>query len=66
VQSGQKLRVRGRGLEMSNGRRGDLIVVVDIWIPQVLDEDAKRLIREFGERVPAPARGPGERATVQR
>ncbi len=66
VQSGQKLRVRGHGLEMANGRRGDLIVVADIWIPQAVDEDAKRLIREFGERTPAPARRRTGRATVPR
>ena len=66
VQAGQRLRVRGKGLEMANGRRGDLFVVVDIWIPAVFDEDAKRLIREFGERTSGPVRSPDERATVQR
>ncbi len=66
VQPGRRLRVRGKGLEMSNGRRGDLFVVVDIRIPQVYDEDAKRLIREFGERTSGPDRGSVERATVQR
>ena len=52
----QQLRLRGHGLEMQNGRRGDLIFVVELWLPETLDEDAKRLIREFGERTPAPAR----------
>ena len=65
TQGGQRLRVRGKGLEMPNGRRGDLIVVVDIWIPEVFDEDARRLIREFGERTAGPGRLSGERATVQ-
>ena len=66
VQGGQRLRVRGRGLEMGNGRRGDLLVVVEIWIPEVRDEDAKRLIREFGERTSRPGPRDAQRATVQR
>jgi molecular chaperone DnaJ len=66
VRNGQELRVRGEGLEMANGRRGDLLATVEIWIPDVVDEDAKRLLREFGERTAKPARTPSERATVQR
>ncbi len=66
VRNGRRLRLRGQGLEMPNGRRGDLLAVVEIWIPEVVDEDAKQLIREFGERTSKPARTPTERATVQR
>jgi molecular chaperone DnaJ len=66
VRPGQKLRVRGKGLEMANGLRGDLILQVEVWLPDVVDEDAKRLIREFGERTPTPDRPATRRATVQR
>ncbi len=66
TRGGARLRVRGRGLEMANGRRGDLIVVVDLWLPDVVDEDVRGLIREFGERTGGPVRGRNERATVQR
>ena len=66
TQNGTELRLRGQGLEMDDGRRGDLLAVVEVWVPPFVDEDAKRLIREFGERTPAPPRSPSERATVQR
>ena len=66
TRGGARLRVRGRGLEMANGRRGDLIAVVDLWLPDVVDEDVRGLIRAFGERTGGPDRGRNERATVQR
>jgi len=66
TRGGARLRVRGRGLEMANGQRGDLIAVVDLWLPDVVDEDVRGLIREFGERTGGPVRGRNERATVQR
>ncbi len=66
TRNGQKLRVRGHGLEMPNGRRGDLILKVDLWTPETVDEDAKRLIREFGERTLQPPRARNTRDTVRR
>lgn len=66
ARAGQRLRLRGKGLEMPNGLYGDLVVELEVWLPEVVDEDAKRLIREFGERTSKPVRGDGERATVQR
>jgi molecular chaperone DnaJ len=66
ARAGQRLRLRGAGLEMANGLHGDLIVELEIWLPEVVDEDAKQLIREFGERTAKPARPVGRRATVQR
>jgi len=62
---GMRLRVRDKGLEMANGTRGDLLLDVEIWLPEVVDEDSKKLIREFGERTSTPARRPPGRATVQ-
>lgn len=65
MHGGEELRVRGRGLEMADGRRGDLLVKLEIWVPDVVDEDTKRLIREFGERTTGPARPSTTHATVQ-
>ena len=64
TRGGDRLRVRGRGLEMTNGQCGALIVVIDLWLPDNLDEDARRLIREFGNRTGEPIRNQNERATV--
>ncbi len=66
TRNGQELRLRGHGLEMPNGRRGDLFLKVELWTPESVDEDAKRLIREFGERTLQPPRPRNTRDTVRR
>jgi len=43
TQNGQKLRVRGRGLPLPNGARGDLIVVARIAVPAKVAEAEKKL-----------------------
>ncbi len=43
TQSGQKLRVRGRGLPARNGPRGDLMVVVQIAVPARISDAEKKL-----------------------
>jgi curved DNA-binding protein len=43
TQSGQKLRVRGRGLPQLGGARGDLIVVTRIAVPTKITEAEKKL-----------------------
>jgi molecular chaperone DnaJ len=49
TQSGQRLRVRGRGApDPRSDRRGDLIVEVRLVLPRLLDERSKELLREFG------------------
>jgi molecular chaperone DnaJ len=49
TQSGQRFRVRERGVPSSrDGRRGDLVVEVHLVLPRVLDERSKDLLREFG------------------
>lgn len=49
TQSGQRLRLRGRGAASArDGRRGDLVVSVRLMLPAVLDERSKELLREFG------------------
>lgn len=49
TQSGQRFRVRDRGVpSMRDGRRGDLVVEARLVLPRVLDERSKELLREFG------------------
>ena len=43
TQSGQKLRVRGRGLPQRDGTRGDLIVVTKIVVPPKISDAEKKL-----------------------
>jgi molecular chaperone DnaJ len=49
TQSGQRFRLRGRGVPSPrDGRRGDLVVEVKLMLPRLLDERSKELLREFG------------------
>ena len=48
TQSGQRFRVRERGMPSRDGRRGDLVVEVKLVLPKLLDERSKELLREFG------------------
>ena len=49
TQSGQRFRVRERGVPSArDGRRGDLVVEVRLTLPKLLDERSKELLREFG------------------
>ena len=64
TQSGQRFRLRERGVPSPRGRdRGDLVVEVRLMLPHVLDERSKELLREFGrlngESVRADAFGTG-------
>jgi molecular chaperone DnaJ len=50
TQSGQRFRVRERGVPSArDGRRGDLVVEVNLVLPKLLDERSKELLREFGK-----------------
>jgi molecular chaperone DnaJ len=49
TQSGQRFRLRERGMPSPRGgRRGDLVVEVRLMLPRVIDERSKELLREFG------------------
>lgn len=48
TQSGQRLRIPGRGAPTTAGGRGDLIVEVRLVVPRAVDERSKELMREFG------------------
>ena len=50
TQSGQRFRLRERGLPSSRGDgRGDLVAEVRVMLPPVLDERSKTILREFGD-----------------
>jgi DnaJ-class molecular chaperone len=49
--SGQKLRLRGQGIPGPGGKtHGDLFVVLKIVAPKSVDDESRRLIREFEDR----------------
>jgi len=51
TQSGQKLRMRERGVEsaVNAGQRGDEIVTVEVVVPQLNDERSREIMREFAK-----------------
>lgn len=46
--SGKRFRVRGQGIE-KDGKRGDLLVDVQITVPERLNEAQEKLMREFAD-----------------
>jgi curved DNA-binding protein len=55
--SGQRLRLRGQGVPATGKHSaGDLFVVPKVVVPKILDDDSRRLIREFTDRNPANPR----------
>jgi len=60
TQSGQKLRMRERGVPSAanEGVRGDQIVTVDIVVPLLKDERSKEILREFARLNPEDPRTP--------
>lgn len=58
TQSGQKLRMREKGIPSATreGSRGDEIVTVEIVVPALKDERSKEILREFGKLNPEDPR----------
>jgi DnaJ-class molecular chaperone len=57
TQSGQRFRLRERGVPSARGGpRGDLVVEVRLVLPRGLDERSKELMREFGRLNPENVR----------
>ena len=54
TQSGQKLRMRERGVESAQhaGQRGDQIVTVNVVVPHLNDERSREIMRELGRLNP--------------
>ena len=48
IQSGRVLRMRGRGLpEVGGGRRGDQLVLVQVWTPQALSDEHRTVLESM-------------------
>lgn len=58
TQSGQKLRMRERGVENAQrqGQRGDQIVTVDVAVPHLQDERSREIMRELARLNPQDPR----------
>ncbi len=58
TQSGQKLRMRERGVEsaQSPGQRGDEIVTVEVTVPHLNDERSREIMRELARLNPVDPR----------
>ena len=63
-QSGRKLRVNGKGLSKKRGGAGDLIVVVEIQVPESLSVEEQKLFRELEKKSTYnPRNSGGQRAS---
>lgn len=50
TQPGKILRLKGKGLPSVNSYgRGDLLVNVNVWVPQVLSKEEKKIVEKLGE-----------------
>ena len=49
TQSGQKLRVRGRGLPQRSGANGDLIVETRVEVPNQVSESERKLWEQLAK-----------------
>jgi molecular chaperone DnaJ len=47
--SGKTFRVRGKGITPDRGRQGDLLVTIEVAVPQKVTKDEKRLLEELAE-----------------
>lgn len=56
TQTGQRFRLRGRGIPSATGESGDLVIEVKLVLPPALDERSKSLLEEFGRLNPADVR----------
>jgi curved DNA-binding protein len=49
VQTGQKLRLKGKGLPRREGEMGDLFALVEISVPKALSEQERALYEELAK-----------------
>jgi molecular chaperone DnaJ len=54
--SGRTLRARGRGVVRRDGRAGDLLVTVEIVVPEKLSAEARKALEKFAALTPSAAR----------
>jgi molecular chaperone DnaJ len=51
--NGRTFRVRGKGVTKRDGSKGDLLVSVEVVVPEELTEDARTALASYGEAVGA-------------
>lgn len=54
--SGKRLRLKGQGIRNPKGTDGDLMVELQIQLPESIDEESKKLIEQFDEANPMQPR----------
>jgi len=54
--NGRTLRVRGKGLTKRDGTRGDLLVTVEVTVPQKLSDEAREALATFAQAQPEDPR----------
>ncbi len=65
--SGRRLRVKGKGLPYKQGGAGDLMVIIEIQVPQLLSKEEKELFEELQKKSSFnPRSGAGQRAAEMR
>ncbi|SDG43204.1 molecular chaperone DnaJ [Sinosporangium album] len=52
--NGRTFRVRGRGVTRKDGSKGDLLVTVEVAVPQQLDDKARSVLEEFRDAIAGP------------
>lgn len=57
AQNGKQLRLKGKGLKRKNGNAGDIIVILDVRLPDGLNEEEEKLIRSIAEKSQFDPRG---------
>ncbi len=55
--TGQKLRLHGRGVKTSDGKSGDFYAVIAVQTPKALSANDREFITSLGDRLPNPRRG---------
>jgi len=56
TESGRTLRVKGRGGHRSGGRRGDLLVTIDVAVPRKLTRTQRKLLEDYAATEDAAVR----------
>ena len=54
--SGKKLRLKGQGIASSKGPNGDLIVKIEIQVPDSISDQSKELLQQFANQNPQSLR----------
>jgi len=49
--NGRTLRVRGKGVSKRDGSKGDLLVTIEVLVPEALNEQAREALNSYAEAV---------------